>query len=92
MSEEDVIILSKEKIREGLLRDLREVSPSALAVFLVIHAFSDDDKNSSISMQKIGELTGLTFPAVQSTIKRMINDGVIKAKKRGNKAFYYTIY
>ena len=87
----DVIILSKEKIREGLLRDLRKVSPSALAVYLVIHASSDDDKTSSISMREIGKLTGLTFPAVQMTIKRMINNGVIKAEKRGNKAFSYTI-
>ena len=88
---EDVIILSKEKIRKGLLRDLRKVSPSALAVYLVIYAFSADNKNSSISMREIGNLTGLTFPAVQTTIKRMINGGVIKAEKRGNKAFSYTI-
>ena len=89
--DEDVIMLSKEEIRNGFLRNFREVSPSALAVYLVIYAFSADNKGSSISMQKISELTGLTYPAVQKTVKRMIDGGAIKAKKRGNKAFSYTI-
>lgn len=88
----DVIILSKEKIRGGLLSELRKVSPSAFAVYLIIHASSEDDKTSSISMREIGKLTGLTVPSVHKTIQRMIANDVIQVEKRGNKAFLYKIF
>lgn len=87
----DTIMLSKEKIKEGLLKKLRDVSPSTLYVYLVIYAFSDDNRTSSITMQRISELTGLTYPAVQKTISKMIDDGVVKAEKHGNKSFSYII-
>ena len=89
---EDVIKLSKERIREGLLKDFREVAPLTLPIYLIIYAFSKDDKTSSVSMGKICELTGLSFPAVQHTIHKMIDGGIIKAEKRGNRAFLYTIF
>ena len=89
---EDVIMLSKEKIKEGLLGDFKKVAPSAFAIYLIIYAFSNDNKTSSVSMGTICRLTGLSFPSVQSTIQKMTDSGVIKTKKRGNRAFLYEIF
>lgn len=89
---EDVIILSKEKIKEGFIKDFRKIAPSAFTIYLIIYAFSEDNKTSTVSMGKICRLTGLSFPAVQNTVQKMIDGGIIKAKKRGNRAFLYEIF
>ncbi|KOS68172.1 hypothetical protein AEA09_06135 [Lysinibacillus contaminans] len=59
------VSLDKDFNASGRLRDL---SPSALKVLLVIASFTDNDGYSCVSQEKIGELVGLTRQQVGKVI------------------------
>ncbi len=72
------VSLDKDYIASG---GLKELSPTALKILLVIASFTDNDGYSWISQEKIGELVGISRQQVGKTVNTSLVNMEFGGKK-----------
>ncbi len=79
----DRIIIEKDFLKKNLLRRLNETQAGSFEVLLLLYAFSDDDKEVTVSYEALEKGSGFSVSKVFNCIIALEKLDVIKRKDIG---------
>ncbi len=79
----DRIIIEKDFLKKNLLKRLNETQAGAFEILLLLYAFSDNDKEVTVSLETLETGSGFSVSKVFKCIEALEGLCFIKRKNRG---------
>ena len=81
---DDNVVISKQVIREGLIKQMSEVArPGAFEIFTILLAYSDDDNTVQVKRKTIQNLSGYSQQKINKVIRDLEKTGFIERLNPG---------
>lgn len=76
------ITIEKKLLKEGYLRKFNEIYPDSFLIYLLLCAFSFDDRSATVSLKTLIKASGYSLNKVVNTITALEKKGIIKRANR----------